>query len=249
MTDILLHGCLGKMGRMVTECCKEADDICITAGIDKINNNTMPYKVYTSLNEVTEHCSVVLDFSTAGALDNLLSFCLINSKPMVICTTGYKNEEIDKIKEASSKIAIFKSANMSLGINILNSILKKYTAKLYKNFDIEIVEMHHKDKLDSPSGTALMLGDTIKNSIDEAYYYKYGRDGMKKRDKNEIGIHSIRGGTVTGEHEIIFSGYKERILISHTAESREVFAMGALKACEFIKNKPAGLYDMENLIG
>lgn len=248
MTHILLHGCLGKMGRMVSNCSESMDDISIIAGVDKYLG-TMPYKVYTSLKETHENYEVILDFSSPSALSNLLEFCVKKNKPLVICTTGYNKDELNKIQEASLLIPIFKSANMSLGINIVNSILKNYTSKLYKDFDIEIVEMHHKEKLDSPSGTALMLGDTIKKSIDKSYHYVYGREGMKKREKSEIGIHSLRGGSVTGEHEIIFSGYKERISISHIAESREVFAMGALKACEFIKDKASGLYDMENLLG
>lgn len=248
MTHILLHGCLGKMGRMVSNCSESMGDLSIVAGVDKNLDSTMPYKIYNSLEEILENYEVVLDFSSPSALNNLLEFCIKNSKALVLCTTGYKEEQLNKIKDASTQIPIFKSANMSLGINIINSILKNYTSKLYKDFDIEIVEMHHKDKLDSPSGTALMLGDTIKKSIEESYHYVYGREGMKKREKEEIGIHSLRGGSVTGEHEIIFSGYKERIIISHIAESREVFAMGALKACEFIKDKPNGLYNMENLL-
>jgi 4-hydroxy-tetrahydrodipicolinate reductase len=169
---------------------------------------------------------------------------------VVVATTGHTEDELEMIKNASAKIPVFKTANMSLGINLINSLLRKITPLLYGNYDIEIIEKHHNQKLDSPSGTALLLADTIKDSIKEETYYVYGRDGHKKRDNNEIGIHAVRGGSIVGDHDVIFAGTGEVIELTHKAISRDVFAIGALKACEYMATvTDAGLYNMDDVLG
>ncbi len=189
-----------------------------------------------------------MDFSRPDALDSLIEYGKENNIGIVFCTTGYSDEQIKKINDLSKILPIFRSANMSIGINVVNNILKNISSLLYKNFDIEIVEKHHNQKVDSPSGTAILLADTIKDTIPDNIEFVNGREGIKKRVHNEIGIHSIRGGSIVGEHEILFAGQGETIEIKHTAISREVFAIGALKACEFMYKKNAGLYNMDNVI-
>ena len=248
MTKILLNGCLGKMGKMVTSSIKKRPKASICAGVDKASIEIDDYKIYTDIFKVLEAFDVILDFSSPACLESLLNFSVKNEKPLVICTTGYSSQDILKIHEASKSIPIFMSYNMSVGINIINNILKQYSKLLYKNYDIEIIEKHHKNKADAPSGTAKMLADTIKNSINEDTEFVYGREGNKKRERKELGIHAIRGGTITGEHEIIFAGENERISISHSAESREIFALSAIDSCIFISHKEKGLYNMDDLL-
>jgi len=246
--DILLSGSNGKMGKTIQSLCKDDKDLNIVAGFDRLYDDSCPFPQYNDLKNVSDKIDVIIDFSRPDALDELLNFAKKNLTPIVSCTTGYDEEDLLKIEEASKVIPIFRSANMSLGINILNNILKKITPILYDRYDIEIVEMHHNQKMDAPSGTALLLAYTIQDSIPEETNLVSGRDGIKKRDKKDIGIHAIRGGTITGEHEVMFCGTSEIITLSHSALSRDLFAIGALRACKFMYGKEPGKYSMDDLI-
>ena len=248
MIKIILNGCSGKMGRIISEVAKNFSNLSIVAGIDKNSSIDMGYPIFSSIYECDVSCDVLLDFSRPEALNDLLCYSKKNSTAIVICTTGFSKDELNKIKEESSIIPIFKSANMSIGINLINNLLKKVTSTLYNNYDIEIIEKHHNQKVDSPSGTALLLGNTIKDSINEETEFVKGRDGNKKREHKEIGIHAVRGGSIVGEHQVIFAGQGEIIEFKHSALSREVFAVGALKACEFMYNKSSGLYSMDDIL-
>lgn len=247
MVNILLNGCCGKMGNVVTTLSKNYPELNICAGVDKCSCNS-GYPVYSNIFECKEKVNVVLDFSRPESLDSLLSFAKERNTALVLCTTGYTAEQLQKIDEYSKIIPLFRSANMSLGVNIVNNILKKVSALLYNNYDIEIVEKHHNQKVDSPSGTALLLANTIKNAIPEETEYVYGREGIGKRAHKDIGIHAVRGGSIVGDHEVIFAGQGEIIEINHKAISRDVFAVGALRACEFMSGKASGLYSMDNLL-
>ncbi|MBE6049357.1 MAG: 4-hydroxy-tetrahydrodipicolinate reductase [Clostridium sp.] len=248
MTKILLNGCSGKMGKMVAECTKQFKDLTIVAGIDKFKAD-LEFPIFNSTEEVNIDYDVLLDFSRADALNSLLELTEKTKKPLVICSTGFSEEDLKLIDEKSKTLPLFRSANMSLGINLINSLLKKVAPLLYGNYDIEIVEKHHNQKVDSPSGTAILLADTIKDSLSDEMQYVNGREGHKKREVNEIGIHAVRGGSIVGDHDVIFAGTGEVIELSHKAISREVFAVGALKACEYMSKvtKP-GLYNMDNVI-
>lgn len=247
MVNILLNGCCGKMGTTISTLSKSYTNLKIAAGVDKFGKSS-DYPVYENILACTEKIDVVLDFSRPDSLDNLLDYSKQNNIPVVLCTTGYTNEQIEKINEYSKTIPVFRSANMSLGVNIVNNILKKVSALLYSNYDIEIIEKHHNQKVDSPSGTALLLANTIKNAIPEETNFVYGREGIGKRSHKDIGIHAVRGGSIVGDHEVIFAGQGETIEISHYAVSRDVFAAGALKACEYMAGKSAGLYSMDNVL-
>lgn len=248
MVKILLNGCNGKMGKIVAQTIQNYSNVKIVCGIDTSINSNSPFPVYDNILNCSEECDVILDFSRPSALDSLLQYAKNKKIPLILCTTGYTDEQIQKIENASKQIPIFRSANMSIGINILNKVLKKITSKLYSDFDIEIIEKHHNQKVDSPSGTALMLGNTIRSSIKDDTQYKFGRQGNCKRNKKEIGMHSIRGGGIVGEHDIIFAGTGEVLELKHTAISREVFAIGAIKACIFMKGKPPKMYSMDDMI-
>lgn len=249
MVKVILNGCSGKMGKMVVESSNQFPNLEIVAGIDKFKAN-YDFPIFDSVNDVNIEYDVLLDFSRADALNDLLALTEKTNKPLVICSTGFSKEQLDLIDNKSNSLMLFKSANMSLGINLINSLLKKVAPLLYGNYDIEIVEKHHNQKVDAPSGTAILLADTIKNSLSDETQYVYGREGNSKRQQNEIGIHAVRGGSIVGDHDVIFAGTGEVIELSHKAISREVFAIGALKACEYMSkvNKP-GLYDMNNVIG
>lgn len=247
MVTVLLNGCLGKMGKTVTALSKNFEGLKIAAGVDRIKE-AMDYPVYNNISDCKEKIDVILDFSRPESLDDLLNYAKENKVSLVLCTTGYTEAQLLKIKEMSSEIAIFRSANMSLGVNIINNILKKVSALLYKDYDIEIIEKHHNQKVDSPSGTALLLANTIKDAISEETIFKFGREGISKREHKDIGIHAVRGGSIVGEHEVIFAGQGETIEIKHSAVSRDVFAVGALKACEFMGCKSPGLYSMDNML-
>jgi 4-hydroxy-tetrahydrodipicolinate reductase len=247
MVNILLNGCCGKMGSVVSTLAKGNTNLKIAAGVDKFGKAT-DYPVYANIFDCREKVDVILDFSRPDSLDNLLEYSKQNNLPIVLCTTGFTPEQINKIEEYSKVIPIFRSANMSLGVNIVNNILKKVSALLYSNYDIEIIEKHHNQKVDSPSGTALLLANTIKKAIPEETNFVYGREGIGKREHKDIGIHAVRGGSIVGDHEVIFAGQGETIEINHYAVSRDVFAAGALKACEYMAGKPNGLYSMDNLL-
>lgn len=249
MTKIIIHGISGTMGQTVLKLCQEDKDIEVIGGIDT-NPSDLNVPVYKSLKDIEVCADVIIDFSNRDAIKTLLLDARDTKTPLVLCTTGLKKEDIDLIEEVSEDIPIFKSANMSLGVNLIINLLKKSSQLLYDSgFDIEIIEKHHNKKVDSPSGTALMLADAINSSIDDELAYTYDRsNSYNKRSKNEIGIHGIRGGTIVGEHDVMFAGTDEIITFSHTATSKNVFAVGAIKAGLFLKQQNAGIYDMEDLI-
>lgn len=248
MINVILNGCGGKMGRCISSAVSSFPNISIVAGVDKFTSYNSEYEVFKSINDVNVKADVLLDFSRPDSLNELLSYSKNNKIPLILCTTGYSNEDLAVIKESSNEIAIFRSANMSIGINVINNILKKISNMLYSDFDIEIIEKHHNQKVDSPSGTALLLGDTIRSSIKEETEYVYGRQGIGKRQHKDIAVHAVRGGSIVGEHEVLFAGQGELIELKHTALSRDVFAIGALKACNFMFDKKSGLYDMNDVI-
>lgn len=249
MIKILLHGCSGRMGRVISSTASNFNELKIVAGVDRSKSNELDYPVFSSLDECTVEYDVLLDFSSAAALNGLLEFSKNTKKPIVICSTGFSQDDLTLIDYTSKEIPVFRSGNMSVGINLINNLLRKITPILYNNYDIEVIEKHHNQKLDSPSGTAILLADTIKESITEDTKFVHGRNGLAKREHNEIGIHAVRGGGIVGDHEVIFAGTGEVIELTHKAISREVFAVGALKACEYMGNisKP-GLYNMDDVL-
>ncbi len=253
MAGILLTGCNGKMGRAVTNSVNDTEGCEIIAGIDIFTEERYGYPVFESpaliTDDITKKIDVIIDFSNPSVLSGLLEYAVKNSIPAVICTTGLNDSQINLIKTASEKIPVFFSANMSLGVNLVCELAKKAAAVLGEAYDIEIIEMHHNQKIDAPSGTALMIADSIKNELDDDIKYEYDRHSKReKRTNKEIGIHAVRGGTITGEHEVIFAGHDEIIKISHSARSKELFATGAVNAAKFIIGKPAGLYNMTDML-
>ena len=252
MIKVLMRGCNGRMGQMITSIVKDREDMDISAGVDLFDGITNTYPVYKNVKDVKEEYDVVIDFSKADAdMDELIDYCTDNKKPIVLCTTGLSDEQLSKVKAASEKIAILRSANMSLGINLLLKLLKEATGVLAENgFDIEIVEKHHNQKLDAPSGTALALGDACNEALDNKYEYVFDRSTRRmKRPKEEIGYSAIRGGSIVGDHDVIFAGQDEVITLSHSAYSRAVFAKGAVSAAAFLYDKGPGMYDMSDVIG
>lgn len=248
MIKVILNGCCGKMGKMVVSTADQFENLEIVGGVDKFKAESS-FPIFNDVNDINIDYDVMLDFSRADALESLISFSEKNNKPLVICSTGFSDEQVNLIKEKSKTLKLFRSGNMSLGINLINSLLKKVAPLLYGNYDIEIVEKHHNQKVDAPSGTALLLADTIKDSLPEETHYVHGREGNRKREKTEIGIHAVRGGSIVGDHDVIFAGTGEVIELSHKAISREVFAVGALKACEYMATvDKAGLYDMGDVL-
>lgn len=248
MVKILLNGCLGKMGQAVEACVNERDDVMISCGVD-IAAGDRVYPVYNCFVDVAETPDVIIDFSNPLVLDDMLSFAVSHKIPVIICTTGYSNAQVQKIKDTSAQIPVFYSGNMSLGVNVLIALSKMAARVLSSSFDIEILEKHHNQKIDAPSGTALMIADAISEEKSGAQYVYDRHAYRKKREKSEIGIHSVRGGTIVGEHEVIFAGHDEVVSIRHQAQSKGVFAAGAVNAAVFIKDKPAGMYDMSDLLG
>lgn len=248
MIKILLVGCNGKMGKMISSLANTMENIVISAGVDKNIESPFNYKIYEDIFEAKEIYDVILDFSRPDTLNSISTYAIDHNIPVIFCTTGYSKDQLKVIKDLSKSVPVFLSANMSIGVNIINNILKTISNILYDDFDIEVVEKHHNQKVDAPSGTALLLANTIKNSISEETSLTIGRDGIKKREHKEIGIHAIRGGNIIGDHEVIFAGKGEVIEIKHSAISREVFAIGALKACIFMHKKEKGLYSMDDII-
>ncbi len=251
MTSVIMHGCNGKMGQTIAGLIAGDEEITLAAGVDAFDEGKNSFPVFKDISECTIKADVIIDFSAAPAVDGLLDYCVKEQIPCVLCTTGLSPEQLAKVDEASKKVAVLKSANMSLGINMLIKLLKEATAVLEPaGFDIEIVEKHHKLKVDAPSGTALALGDSINEALGNEYEYVYDRSGRRqKRPKKEIGFSSVRGGTIVGEHDVIFAGADEVITFSHTAYSKAVFGKGAIQAAKFLKGRPAGLYDMSHVIG
>lgn len=250
MVKMIMHGCNGAMGRVITELAKNMDGIEIVAGIDLNTQVNQPYPVFASLEECDADADVIVDFASAKAVDHLLDYCGVKQIPVVLCTTGLSEEQLEKVKETSQKTAVLRSANMSLGVNTLLKLLQDAAKVLATaGFDVEIVEKHHNQKVDAPSGTALALADAVNQAMDGQYYYKYDRSTERvKRDKKEIGISAVRGGTIVGEHDVIFAGTDEVVTFSHTAYSKAVFGKGALEAALFLAGKEAGLYNMADVI-
>lgn len=248
MTDIILCGANGKMGKVIRDIVAKRDDCRIAAGID-LNTVSDSFPIYSSFDEIKEDADVIIDFSNPALLNDLLDFAVKKSMPVVIATTGYDESQKKQIQEASRKTSVFFTYNMSLGINLLANLAKKAVQVLGDGFDIEIIEKHHNQKIDAPSGTALMLADAICEELNKPMKYEYDRHSKReKRTKNEIGMHAVRGGTIVGEHEIMFAGRDEIITLSHSARSKEVFAVGAVNAALFLKDKPAGMYSMKEMI-
>lgn len=250
MTGIIMHGCNGAMGQTITRLLKEDKAAQIVAGIDARNTIDNGYPVFQSLGQCHIEADVIIDFSTATAVDSLLDHAIARRLPVVLCTTGLSEEQLKKVKMSSGMIPILKSANMSLGINMLMKLLQDVVKRLEPaGFDVEIVEKHHNQKMDAPSGTALALADSINEAMDGQYEYIYDRSReRKKREKKELGISAVRGGTIVGEHEVIFAGTDEVIEFKHTAYSKAVFAQGAISAAKFLAGRRAGLYDMSDVI-
>lgn len=244
-----MNGCNGHMGKTVCNLVSKESGCEIVAGIDIVESNAT-FPVYTNVNDCDMPADVIIDFSTANAVPAILDYAVSKKIPIVICTTGLSEETLKMVEEASKIIPVFRSANMSVGINLIASLLKKAVKMLDDaNFDIEIVEKHHNQKIDAPSGTALLLADSMNETMENKYEYIYDRSSVrKKRDKKELGIHAVRGGTIVGEHSVIFAGKDEVIEFKHSAMSKEIFAVGAVKAAKFIAGKPSGKYDMQDVM-
>ncbi len=250
MTRIIMHGCNGHMGQVITGLAKQDENVKIVAGIDIVDNKDNGYPVFTDIFACDVEADVIIDFAAAVAVDNLLKYSKDKNIPVVLCTTGLTDEQLQSVKDTSKDVAILKSANMSLGINTLLKLLKD-AAKVFgpAGYDIEIVEQHHRLKKDAPSGTALALADSVNEALDNEYEYVYDRSSrMQQRPDKEIGISAVRGGTIVGVHDVIFAGTDEVITFNHTAYSKSVFAKGAIEAAKFLAGKPSGMYDMADVI-
>lgn len=247
MVKVIMHGCNGHMGQVISGLIKEDPEIEIAAGIDLVDNRENGYPVFTDIDACDVEADAVIDFCSAKAADKLLDFCVRRQIPVVLCTTGLSEEQLAHVEEASKKVAVLKSANMSLGINLLMKVLKEAAPQLAQaGFDIEIVEKHHRRKLDAPSGTALALADSINEAFEEKYAYTFDRSGRREaRPDKEIGISAVRGGTIVGDHDVIFAGTDEVITFSHTAYSRAIFGKGAVQAAKFLAGKEPGWYEMK----
>ena len=250
MVRMIMHGCNGRMGQMITGICEKDPDITIVAGVDINTVQKNDYPVFESMDKCDVEADVVVDFGNCQATDGLVAACVEKKLPVVLCTTGLSEAQLQLVKDASEKIPMFKSANMSLGINLIQKILKENAAVLAEaGFDVEIVEKHHKMKLDAPSGTALALADSVNDGLKERKDYVFDRsDRRQTRPETEIGISAVRGGTIVGEHDVIFAGEDEVVTFSHTAYSRAVFGKGAVEAAKFLAGKPNGMYDMSDVI-
>lgn len=245
--NILLSGANGKMGNEIIKAAEGNEDFKIVCGFDRDEGNK-GFPIYNDINKIKEDVDVIIDFTVPEATFKILEYAKSHKKPIVIATTGFSKEDLSKLEEYSKEIPVFRSANMSLDINLMADIVKKVAEVLYDT-DIEIIETHHNRKVDSPSGTAIMLADSINEAFDGKKEYNFGRmQKREKRNKNEIGFSSIRGGNVVGEHTVAFFGERETLEIKHTSYSRGVFAEGALKAAKFIINQVPGMYNMKNIM-
>ena len=249
MVNVIIHGCGGKMGHVVAELVKNEPDCQVVAGIDP-TTPALDFPVFPSCEACDVAGDVIIDFSTAKAVPALLAFSKAKKIPVVLCTTALSEETTALMQETSKEVAILKSANMSVGVNLLLDLVQRAAVILAESgFDIEIVEKHHNQKIDAPSGTAIMIANAINETLNNEYHYVYDRHARRmKRDDKEIGMHSIRGGTIVGEHDVIFAGKDEVITLSHSAASKTVFAVGAVNAAVYLCGKPAGLYDMKQLV-
>ena len=249
MINIALFGCNGKMGQVIAQILASDEEAKISFGFDINTEMKNSFPVYNNIDNIKEKADVIIDFSHPAMLESIIKYSKVTKTPAVIATTGISDAGIKDIDELSKEVAVFRSANMSLGINLLINLVKKAAPLLEGNFDIEIIEKHHNQKIDAPSGTALMLADAINESLSDECEYVYDRHSVrKKRGKTEIGLHAVRGGTIVGEHDVIFAGNDEIVELKHTATSKDVFAEGAIKAAKFLVGKPSGMYDMQNLI-
>lgn len=250
MLNIILHGCNGKMGKTLQNLISNEPDLCVIAGIDpNMGSDPVPFKQYTSPQDCETKADVVIDFSRHDAVGDLLAYCVKAKVPVVIATTGLGSAEQELLSKAAEEIPVFHSANMSLGINVLSKMLKAAVPILEEDFNVEIVEKHHNKKIDSPSGTALLLANAVNEAVSVRKDFVFGRHSKNDQCKiTDLGIHAVRGGSIPGEHTVIFAGPDEVIELTHTVYSREVFAHGALKAAKFIVNKSSGLYSMEDMI-
>ena len=250
MVKVIMHGCNGKMGQVITRLAAADPELAIVAGVDARAQALNDYPVFGVISEFDVEADVVIDFSNASAVDHLLDWCQEKQMPVVLCTTGLSGEQLQRVEEAAGRTAVLKSANMSLGVNLLMKLLQDAAKVLApEGFDMEIVERHHNQKVDAPSGTALALADSINEALDNKYTYVYDRSQVrKKREKDEIGISAVRGGTIVGDHEVIFAGTDEVIEFKHTAYSRSVFGKGAVEAAKFLAGQEAGMYDMGDVI-
>lgn len=250
MVRIIMHGCNGKMGQVIGGLLAEDGQARLVAGIDVADDGHNPYPVFKKIQDCDVEADCLIDFSTASAVDAMLDYCVERKLPCVLCTTGLSEEQLEKVEEASRVVAVLRSANMSLGINLLLKLLKTAAGVLAPaGFDMEIVEKHHSLKVDAPSGTALALADSINEELEDAYTYVYDRSARRqKRPKKEIGISAVRGGTIVGDHDVIFAGADEVITFSHMAYSKAVFGKGAIQAAKFLAGKSAGKYDMADVI-
>lgn len=249
MTKIVICGANGKMGHTVASCIQGREDCTVIGGIDSYTSKYADFPIVEKPSDLASVPDVIIDFSNPSSLDGLLEYALVNNVALVLATTGYQEEQIGKIQAAAQQIPVFFTFNMSLGINLLVELAKKAATVLGGQFDIEIVEKHHNQKIDAPSGTAIMIANAINETLDNEYHYVYDRHARRmKRDPKEIGMHSIRGGTIVGEHDVVFAGQDEVITLSHSAASKTVFAVGAVNAAVYLCGKPAGLYDMKQLV-
>ncbi len=249
MINILLSGCNGKMGQVISRLSEQYDDLKIAAGFDIFDSGKNSYPVFSNLGLCREELDVIIDFSNPDALENILRYAVERKIPIIVATTGISQNQKRFLESASRMIPVFFSANMSLGVNLVIDLVRKAAKILEPNFDIEIIEKHHNQKLDAPSGTALAIADSINAALEQKQEYVYDRHSRrKKRSKSEIGIHAVRGGTIVGEHSIIFAGNDEVIEINHSAMSKDIFGTGALRAAKFIYGKKPGMYDMNDLI-
>jgi len=249
MTKIVICGANGKMGHTIYRCIQDRKDCTVVGGIDLNTEQYADFPIYSSLNDMTEKPDAIIDYSHPSCLTSLLEYCMTTGTPVVLATTGYSDEQITEIKKAAAQIPVFFSWNMSLGINLLVQLAKKATSILGEQFDIEIIEKHHNQKIDAPSGTALMIANAINETRNNEMKYTYDRHSQrKKREQSEIGIHAVRGGTIVGVHEVLFAGNDETITISHSATSKTVFAEGSINAAAYIKSQKPGLYDMGNIV-
>ena len=250
MVKIIMHGCNGHMGQVISGIVEKGPDAEIVAGIEIADQGKNSYPVFTDIDTCQVEADAIIDFSSAKATDKLLEYSAARQIPVVLCSTGLSEEQLAKVEETSKKVAVLKSANMSLGINTLLKLVQDAAKVLATaGFDMEIVEKHHRLKVDAPSGTALALADSINEAMDNKYHYVYDRSQKReKRDDKEIGISAVRGGTIVGEHEIIFAGQDEVIEFKHTAYSKAIFGKGAVEAAKFLAGKPAGRYDMSDVI-
>ena len=250
MVKVIMHGCNGKMGQVITRLAAADPELAIVAGVDARAQALNDYPVFGDISECDVEADVVIDFSNAAAVDHLLDWCQEKQMPVVLCTTGLSGEQLQRVEEAAGRTAVLKSANMSLGVDLLMKLLQDAAKVLApEGFDMEIVERHHNQKVDAPSGTAIALADALNGALEGDYEYVYDRSGQrKKRDSHEIGISAVRGGTIVGEHEVIFAGEDEVIEFKHTAYSKALFAKGAVAAAKFLAGKGPGRYDMSDVI-